>query len=170
MSQAASGSSCAQYFESPTMSQALYNRTEEIDDTARRLSDDGWEEIIDEGFVGLAGPFFRKSVGENVVFGFPTFAKHRNHGGVLQGGALATFADRAIGLTVRANSGAMRTATVQLAIQYLDAVAIGEFVEARPTIARRGKQLVFVNASLTVGRRAIASVTGIWRIILSARA
>lgn len=120
--------------------------------------------MTDDGFVGHVGPFVRKQDGEGLRFGFPTFSKHANHNGVLQGGALVTFADRALGFTVRHTTGATRTATVQLNVQFLDSVSIGEFVESRPVVSRATKQIVFMNTTLMAGKREIAIVQGIWKI------
>jgi acyl-coenzyme A thioesterase PaaI-like protein len=135
--------------------------TESID----QLTNDGWEIVTDDGFIGLVGPFVKKSDADGIRLGFPTVAKHRNLRGVLQGGALMTFADRACGIAVRAATGARRTATVQLNVQFIDAVKIGEFIETRPVIIRETKQLVFMNGTLSVGSRVCAVVQGIWKLL-----
>lgn len=135
-----------------------------MEDVFYQLERDGWELVTDDGFVGHVGPFVRRQEAQGLRFGFPTFSKHANHYGVLQGGALLTFADRALGFTVRHTTGATRTATIQLNVQFLDSVNIGEFVESRPVVSRTSKQIVFVNTALMVGEREIAIVQGIWKI------
>jgi acyl-coenzyme A thioesterase PaaI-like protein len=129
------------------------------------LNNDGWEIITDDGFVGLVGPFVKKSDSTGLCFGFPTFHKHHNYRGFLQGGALITFADRALGITARSAAKGHGTATVQLNVQFIDVVKIGEFVETRPMVTRATKQLIFMNTTVTVGPRVIAIVQGIWKIL-----
>jgi acyl-coenzyme A thioesterase PaaI-like protein len=125
----------------------------------------GWDIVTDDGFVGLVGPFVKKSDADGLVFGFPTFDKHRNHRGVVQGGALVSFADRALGFTVRHETKAQRTATIQLNVQFIDVAEIGEFIETRPIVTRATKQIVFMNATLMAGPRIIAIVQGIFKIL-----
>jgi acyl-coenzyme A thioesterase PaaI-like protein len=131
----------------------------------RRLTDAGWNVITDEGFIGLIGPFVQKGSGTDLHFGFPTDARHRNLRGVLQGGALMTFADRAMGITARAAKQATRSATVQLDVHFADAVQLGEFVETRPRVIRATRQMAFMSALLTVADRVVASANGVWRIL-----
>src|SRR5690554_1885174 len=92
------------------------------DSSADCLRAEGWHEYVDDGFVGLAGPFFMKETDSGPIFRFPTSGKHNNRNGVVQGGALMTFSDRALGATARAVSGAARTATIQIDFQFVDAV------------------------------------------------
>ena len=146
------------------MRRPIESHSREIEEVTRSLTGAGWEEMIDEGFVGLVGPFFSRRSDDGLEFGFPTFAKHHNRIGVVQGGALATFADRAMGTAVRAASGAVRSATVQLDMHYHDAAKIGEFIETKPKIVRATTRLVFVHAVLTVKERPVAMGYGIWKI------
>ncbi len=130
----------------------------------RRMADAGWSVISDDGFIGLIGPFFQKGTGADLHFGFPTDGRHRNLRGILQGGALMTFADRAMGMTARAASQATKSATIQLDMHFADAVQLGEFVETRPRVIRMTRQMVFMSALLTVQDRVVASANGVWRI------
>jgi acyl-coenzyme A thioesterase PaaI-like protein len=123
----------------------------------------GWSVVTDEGFIGLIGPFFRMETEAGPKFAFPTDARHHNLRGVLQGGALMAFADRAMGMSARAATGATRTATVQLNMQFIDAVQIGETVETQPVVLRTTRQLMFVDARLCVGERIVGSATGLWK-------
>jgi uncharacterized protein (TIGR00369 family) len=126
---------------------------------------DGWTLITDDGFIGLIGPFFRRGAGADLQFGFPTDSRHHNLRGVLQGGALMTFADRTMGITARAAAQATRSATVQLNVNFVDAVQIGEMVETRPVVIRVTRQLVFMSATLTVGERIVGIAQGVWKIL-----
>jgi acyl-coenzyme A thioesterase PaaI-like protein len=128
----------------------------------------GWSVFTDPGFISHAGPFFYKMDDAGPRFAFPTSDKHQNRNGVLQGGALMTFTDRALGATARHLTGASTTATVALNIQFVDAVRIGETVEVSPSMARATKQLIFMNGTFMVDTRIVAVVSGVWKKILKA--
>jgi acyl-coenzyme A thioesterase PaaI-like protein len=132
-------------------------------DIERAMVDQGWKVLTDAGFVGLVGPFFQMDTPTGPHFAFPTDARHHNLRGVLQGGALMTFADRVLGVTARALTHAARTATVQLNVQFIDAVQIGELVETRPTMLRATRSLMFMTTILTVGPRTVGSANGVWK-------
>src|SRR3546814_17443166 len=101
---------------------------------AEQLRADGWHEYIDQGFIGLAGPVLMKETPEGFRFCFPTESKHHNRNGVVQGGALMTFSDRALGASERAVSGASRTAPVRIAFHFVSAVHIGEPIGTSPRV------------------------------------
>ena len=129
----------------------------------------GWSVFTDPGFVSHAGPFFHRMDGTGIEFAFPTSVKHANRNGVLQGGALMTFTDRALGATARHLTDTPTTATVTLNIQFVDAVQIGETVRVSPTMTRATKQLIFMNGIFMVDARVVAVVTGVWKKILKAK-
>lgn len=117
----------------------------------------------DEGFVGVVGPFFRRGGGETLEFCFPTDTRHRNKAGVLQGGALATFADRALGTLAQAVTGKDIVSTVQLNMSFIDKVEIGELAFTAPKIVRARTSLVFMAATISASDRVVADVTGIMK-------
>ncbi len=126
----------------------------------------GWSVFTDDGFISLAGPFFHKREDSGPTFRFPALHKHHNRNGFLQGGALMTFTDRALGATAREMTDTPRTATVQLNMNFVDAVKIGEVVQVSPTVVRATRQLIFMSGTLMVDARVIAVCTGMWKKIL----
>jgi len=56
-------------------------------------------------------------------------------------------------------------ATVQIDVHFIDAVQIGEFVEAKCTVVRRTRSLVFMTADLVVGARVVATANGVWKTL-----
>lgn len=126
---------------------------------------EGWNIITDEGFVGLIGPFWQKTTEAGLLFCFPTDSRHHNLRGVLQGGALMTFADRVMGMTTRMLTQATRTATMQLDVQFIDAVQIGETVEARPELLRATRNTAFLRSTLTVDGRVVGNAQGQWKLL-----
>jgi acyl-coenzyme A thioesterase PaaI-like protein len=125
----------------------------------------GWEPYEDEGFIGLVGPFWKRPAGDSYVFAFMAERKHHNRRGVVQGGMLMTFADRSMGMTCWYANERQRQATVQLDVHFIDAVQIGEFVEAKCKVVRRTRSLIFMSADLVVGERVVATAKGLWKTL-----
>jgi len=125
----------------------------------------GWEPYKDEGFIGLIGPFWVRPWGDSFRYAFLAEDKHHNRRGVVQGGMLMTFADRSMGMTCWYANGRVPQATVQLDMQFVDAVQIGEFVEAKCRVVRRTRSVIFMEADLVVGTRVVATAKGIWKTL-----
>ncbi|MBM6595300.1 PaaI family thioesterase [Microvirga pudoricolor] len=126
----------------------------------------GWVSIADDGFIGLVGPIWQKSTESGMRFAFLSDSKHHNRRGVVHGGMIMTFADRALGMTARHHTGNKPHATIQLDVQFLDAVQIGEFIESRAEVVRQTRSLIFMKADLIVGTRVVAAANGIWKILV----
>jgi acyl-coenzyme A thioesterase PaaI-like protein len=126
---------------------------------------EGWEPYRDEGFIGLVGPFWTRRSGEGYRYAFMAEPKHHNRRGIVQGGMLMTFADRAMGMTCWFANERQPQATVQLDMHFVDAVQIGEFVEAQCRVVRRTRAMVFMSAELVVGTRVVATANGVWKTL-----
>ena len=125
----------------------------------------GWDPDEDEGFVALVGPMWKRRSGETDRYAFVAEPKHHNRRGVVHGGMLMTFADRALGRTCRYANAHRPQATVQLDVHFIDAVKVGEFVEARCRVMRRTSTLMFASAELAVGTRVVATANGVWKTL-----
>lgn len=127
---------------------------------------DTWIRMEDEGFIELVGPLYHSpSDGGNVSrFRFLASDKHRNRNDVVQGGMLMTFADRALGFTARRGDMQRRQATVQLNMQFVQAVQVGETVDFEGRLIRETGSFAFVDGVMSVGDRTVATASGIWRI------
>ena len=131
----------------------------------RDLRSEGWEPRDDSGFIALVGPMWQCREGEGWRYGFLAEPKHHNLRGVVQGGMLMTFADRAMGMTGRAATGNKPQATIQLDVHFIDAVQVGEFVEARCHVVRRTASVLFIEGTFAVGPRVVATAKGVWKIL-----
>ena len=100
----------------------------------------GWEPYGDDGFIGLVGPFWSRKAGDGYEYAFLAEPKHHNRRNVVQGGMLMTFADRSMGMTCWYANDRVRQTTVQLDMHFVDAVQIGEFVEAKCRVVRRSSR------------------------------
>jgi acyl-coenzyme A thioesterase PaaI-like protein len=125
----------------------------------------GWEPYRDEGFIGLVGPFWTRRSGDTHLYAFMAEPKHHNRRGIVQGGMLMTFADRAMGMTCWYANERQPQATVQLDMHFIDAVQIGEFVECKCKVVRRTRSLVFMSGELVVGDRVVATANGVWKTL-----
>jgi acyl-coenzyme A thioesterase PaaI-like protein len=125
----------------------------------------GWQPYQDEGFIGLVGPFWSRPNGDSFLYAFKAETKHHNRRGVVQGGMLMTFADRSMGMTCWYANERQPQATVQLDMHFIDAVRIGEFVEAHCRVVGRTRSVVFMNADLMVGARVVATASGMWKTL-----
>ena len=125
----------------------------------------GWEPYPADGFIGLVGPIWQRRSGEGYRYAFMAAPKHHNRRGIVQGGMLMTFADRSMGMTCWYANERQPQATVQLDVHFIDAVQIGEFVEAKCTVVRRTRSLVFMSGELVVGDRIVARANGVWKTL-----
>ena len=125
----------------------------------------GWEPYTDEGFVGLVGPFWVRRSGASFRYAFTAQPKHHNRRGVVQGGMLMTFADRSMGMTCWYANERQPQATMQLDMHFIDAVQVGEFVEAHCRVVRRTRSVIFMSAELVVGSRVVATANGVWKTL-----
>jgi acyl-coenzyme A thioesterase PaaI-like protein len=125
----------------------------------------GWEPYSDEGFIGLVGPFWTRPSGDSFRYAFMAEPKHHNRRGIVQGGMLMTFADRSMGMTCWYANERQPQATVQLDVHFVDAVQIGEFVEANCRVVRRTRSMIFMSAELVVGPRVVATANGVWKTL-----
>src|SRR6202046_2262812 len=114
------------------------------DKAAAQLTSDGWTIVETSGFINLVGPLWQRMVDGAPEYALITQDKHHNRRGMVQGGLLMTFADRACGMTARFVSGKPTMATVQLDVHFVDAGKIGETLMARPRVIRTTRSLVFV--------------------------
>ena len=132
---------------------------------AAKMEADGWKRVDGTGFIQIVGPLWERSVDGTHEYALPAEDRHHNRRGVVQGGMLMTFADRSMGMTCWYANGQQAQATIQLDMHFIDAVRIGEFVEAHCRVVRRTRSVVFMSADLKVGERLVATASGVWKIL-----
>jgi uncharacterized protein (TIGR00369 family) len=121
----------------------------------------GWKVVRQNGFGELVGPIWRNG---DARFGVLVEAKHLNFANIVHGGMLTTLADQAMGMTALRATGNKPHATIELNMQFVGAVRLGEFVEAHCEIVRLTRAIIFMQCKLAVGARVVANATGIWKI------
>jgi uncharacterized protein (TIGR00369 family) len=124
----------------------------------------GWSPVKPIGFGELVGPLWQREDGGRLRFGFAVVQKHLNFADIVHGGMLTTLADQAMGMTAQRATGNKPHATIELNIQFVGAVRLGEFVEAQCEVVRVTRAIIFMQAKLFVGLRVVATANGIWKI------
>jgi uncharacterized protein (TIGR00369 family) len=135
--------------------------------TAATLESDGWEIVDTSGFLHLIGPLWQRIVDGTPEYALVTEDKHHNRRGLVQGGVIMTFADRACGMTARFVSGKPHLATVQLDVHFVDAGRIGETLIARPHVVRTTRSLIFITTEVKAEDRVLAMASGVFKILKS---
>jgi acyl-coenzyme A thioesterase PaaI-like protein len=135
------------------------------DAAADQLISDGWTIVETTGFINLVGPLWQRMMDGQPEYALITADKHHNRRGMVQGGLLMTFADRACGMAARFVSGRPTMATVQLDVHFVDAGKIGETLMTRPRVIRTTRSLVFVNAEVKANDRTIVTANGVFKIL-----
>jgi acyl-coenzyme A thioesterase PaaI-like protein len=134
-------------------------------EAAAKLKSDGFSVVEATGFIDLVGPMWQREVDGAVEFALATEDKHHNRRGLVQGGVLMTFADRACGMTARHVTGKQTLATVQLDMHFVESGKIGETLITRPHVVRATRSLIFVSTEVTANARCVAMASGVFKIL-----
>lgn len=113
----------------------------------------------------LIGPLYGHGKGVDLVVGMRVEAKHCNKRGTIHGGILATLADVAIGYAIAFSTDPPTAAvTTNLSLDYAGTAKIGDWIESRVDIQKRGTRVAFGNCYLCVGEEKIARASAVFLI------
>ena len=113
----------------------------------------------------LIGPLYGRGKGADLVVGLRVEPKHCNARGTIHGGILATLADVAIGYALAFSADPpIGAVTANLSLDYAGTARIGDWVESRVDIHKRGTRLAFGNCYLCVGEERIARASAVFLI------
>jgi uncharacterized protein (TIGR00369 family) len=125
----------------------------------------GWSTYSEAGLTDLVGPLWQRTDDGARRLGFVAREHHVNRRGVVHGGMLLMFADEAIGTAAYDANDRQPQATIQLDLQFIAPVEVGQFVEAEVEVVRRTRSLIFMTGKLRAGDRTVATASGIWKVI-----
>jgi uncharacterized protein (TIGR00369 family) len=125
----------------------------------------GWSVYSESALTDLVGPLWQRTEDGVSRLGFVAREHHTNRRGVVHGGMLLMFADEAIGKAAYDANDKQPQATIQLDVQFIAPVEVGEFVEAYATVVRRTRSLIFMSGELLSGDKTVATASGIWKVI-----
>ena len=97
--------------------------------------------------------------------GFLADHRHGNKRGVVHGGMLATAFDVALGNAGWHAAAQRPCATVNLNVQFIGALKLGEFAFIHAEIVKATRSMVFLRGTMKVGDRIIATADGVWKIL-----
>lgn len=114
------------------------------------------------GFVAHNGIIWRRNDPGHAVSGFYVEERHCNPRGICHGGWLSTFADIAMvrQATVGRAGGAL---TINMAVDFLEAVPLGAWIESRCETVRDTGTIVHVQGVALVEGRVVLRMNGTFR-------
>ena len=124
----------------------------------------GWTYWAGDPFEDRAGPFYEKQLDDGTaVIAFRAEQRHMNGGGFMHGGCLMTFADGALFSIARKELVDSHAVTLSLSGDFLEAVHVGQLVEARGEVVRGGGKTIFVAGMVTADGTPVLRFDGIIR-------
>ena len=124
---------------------------------------EGFRDPQVRGFVGHNGVIWRRDNADgSITNAMLVEDRHCNPGGFCHGGWLATFAD--IVLVREAARSGRAPVTINLAIDYLDAVPVGAWVESRTETVRCSGRVVHVQGVAMDGTSVVLRMNGTFRV------
>lgn len=118
-----------------------------------------------KAFGTHVGPFYCPPGDDKMGCGFLADERHGNKRGVVHGGMLATAFDVALGNASWDAASQKPCATVQLNVQFIGAVKLGEFASIQVEVIKATRSLVFLRGVMTTGDRTVAVADGVWKIL-----
>jgi len=116
-------------------------------------------------------PLFSRVLGDRVMIGFHVREAHTNSRGMLHGGLIAALTDNAMGLscvavlTAAGHKPAGGLVTVSLAIDYVGAAKLGQWVAVDTQYVKTGKTLCFAQAFVMADGEVIARADAKFRVM-----
>ncbi len=124
----------------------------------------GWKARELPGFFGQVGPLWTRKEPAAWAYGVLADERHTNPAGIVHGGLLTTLLDHALSAIAWQANARKACITVALDVHFLAPARPGEFIEARGRIVRQASKLVFMQGSLTVQDRIVATASAILKI------
>lgn len=117
------------------------------------------------GFVGHVGPVYEKmlSDGQGVSLGVLVEQHHINPAGLVHGGLLAMLMD--VGIAYSASQvagGGTFFLTMGLNLSYLASARLGDWIETRAEVSRRGRTTLFGTGEIWCGDKLLMTGSGIY--------
>jgi uncharacterized protein (TIGR00369 family) len=113
--------------------------------------------------IDLIGPVFSKGEGAGLVLGLRVEQKHCNMRGALHGGILATLADVALGYTIAFSTHPPTgLITANLSLDFAGTAKIGDWLEARVDVQKKGNRLAFANCYISAGEQRIVRASAVF--------
>ena len=118
------------------------------------------------GFLDHGGPYYLKARdGAPKLVGLRICPHHINYRDAAHGGVISTLADVALSHAVYdAERPRLTPSTITLQVNYLHAVKLGEWIEARVRIDRLGGRTAYTSGEIFRGEEPVATMNGVFAI------
>ena len=115
--------------------------------------------------LDLIGPLYCRGEGVDLIIGLRVEAKHCNARGTVHGGILATLADVALGYTMAFSSTPpAELITANLTLDFAGTAKIGDWLETRIDVQKRGSRLAFANCYIAVNEQRIVRASAVFLV------
>lgn len=115
--------------------------------------------------MGLMGPMYARLESDGMAtVGLYVLPQHMNSQEAVHGGMIASLADNTMGYHARAALD-NPVATVNLGVDYLGRICLGDWLQVRTEVDRRGKRLVFMRCSGWVNNEQVFRAHGVFSAI-----
>ncbi|CAP41055.1 PaaI family thioesterase [Bordetella petrii] len=112
------------------------------------------------------GAFYRRT--DSNILAMRVAEPHTNMHNIAHGGLLATLADTALGYCI-VQQAQVSVVTVQMSVEYLNAVKPGDWLEAHVTIDKQGRRLLYATCLLQVEGKVMLKANAVFAVRASAR-
>jgi len=113
--------------------------------------------------IDLIGPVYSKGEGADLALGLRVEAKHCNMRGTLHGGILATLADVALGYTIAfSTQPPTGLITASLSLDFAGTARIGDWLETKVDVQKKGGRLAFANCYISAGGQRIVRASAVF--------
>ena len=113
--------------------------------------------------IDLIGPVYSKGEGTDLALGLRVEAKHCNMRGTLHGGILATLADVALGYTIAfSTQPPTGLITASLSLDFAGTARIGDWLETKVDVQKKGGRLAFANCYISAGGQRIVRASAVF--------
>lgn len=120
---------------------------------------DGFHPYEASAFAVTFGPVFRAEIEGVPVLGVRADVQHVNTMGGVHGGLLLALGDTALGNLVKTVIGdAAIAVTVDFHTSFMVGARLGQWIEVRPTLDRKGRTMVFASGDVTADGQTIGRV------------
>ena len=119
-----------------------------------------------EPFEEHAGPYYAKRDSDGrMICGCRAQPKNMNGAGVVNGGALANFADYSLFLIAYDHLRGLGSVTVTLTSEFLSGAPLGARICSRGEVVKAGRSLLFVRGLMDADEVPVLSFSGVIKIL-----
>jgi uncharacterized protein (TIGR00369 family) len=111
-------------------------------------------------------PLYSKKTEAAVIIGLRLARSHTNARGLIHGGLIASLADNAMGYScAQAMGWATSLVTISLAVDYVGAAEIGQWLAVESTVIKTGNTICFAQSLIKADDAVIARANGTFCVV-----